>query len=177
MEGFVVMNTTFMTENALHNLCEGLEIYKHERSAPPSFLNFHYFSPKSVGIWGLYHTECQYVVAFEENKIIGILQLFPVKEENTFAVSFIDVHIKYRQKGVAKALYQCLNNHVKSDWIVYGTDLSTLGEECNLYKLRRRLLTNCVVYDDRDEYRYKHLGHKMDRSTLQRIMKREEKAC
>jgi hypothetical protein len=112
-------------------------------------------------------------VEFLNHEMVGVLQLYPEKTENVFAVSFVNVHSDHREKGISKILYEGLNEQVKPNWIVYGTDLSEDGKKYSLYNLRKRIITNCTVYDNEDDYREKHLG--IVPYWIQRKREREER--
>lgn len=115
---------------------------KDENFGVPKYEGFRYFSPDHVfRMWSNKEKpEDLFFMAFEDEKLVGVLllQKSPYEKE-CWWISYIDVHIDYKKKGVAKDLYESLNAWVDPELVIYGSVLSWEGKEADLHNLRNRL--------------------------------------
>lgn len=173
------ITTYFITEKEMQQLSKNKDInFMEETGLSPRYRYFQYYSPKSIGLdnSAQKRVECKYVIAKDNEEIIGVLQLFPIKDtDNVFAISYITVHELYRNQGVSKKLYICLNEHVEPHWVIYGTDLSPMGKLCKLNDIRKKYVNRCTVYTDKLEYRYYHLKEKLSKEEVKYVIERNEK--
>lgn len=123
------------------------------------YAGFGYFSPDHVfrSTWHLPkdHPEDRFFMALDNKKVIGVclLQKSPYDEEKeAWWISFMDIHQDYRRKGIAKSLYQFINEWVDSSMVIYGGMLSADGKSANLHKVRKQHITRCSCYGTSDEY-------------------------
>lgn len=126
-----------------------------EKFGLPKYEGFRYFSPDHVFTWSRRDkpVEDLFFLAFERDKIVGVLllQKSPYEEE-CWWISYIDVHVDHKLKGVAKGLYESLNNWVDPEIVIYGSCLSLEGKEADLHNFRKRIITRCKTFADATEY-------------------------
>jgi len=77
----------------------------------------------------------RFIVALHKEKIVGILICQWIKDELPFwryHERYIDVHKKYRQKGIAKKIYHILDNSdFLKNHIIQWSIFSAIGRECS----------------------------------------------
>jgi hypothetical protein len=154
-----------MNEKSIQGLVNDLRMKVVNENGKEVYHNFHYLSHYTIGFRSFSSSDrpdIDYVVAFLNKKIVGVLCFYPNANygENIYSISYIDVRKDQRNKGIATEIYKKLNEHVNQSMIVYGTQPSVMGELCKLQEIRKRYLTNCQNFDDEDDMRVNHFGEK-----------------
>lgn len=77
----------------------------------------------------------RFIVALSNKKVVGILALQWIKDDLPFwryHEKWIDVHIDYRMQGIAKRIYQILDNVIfLKEHILQWSVFSELGQKCS----------------------------------------------
>jgi GNAT superfamily N-acetyltransferase len=123
--------------------------------ATDKFKGFHYFTPRQLYYYRYQPTSEFYAVA--KNKrgwIVGAIHLQKSPDDyRVWWITYVDVHIGFRKKGIAKGLYKAINLWVKPEMIIQGSRLSKMGQEAKLYEVRDRYITRCTnVHHDQELY-------------------------
>lgn len=96
------------------------------------------------------------VCLLNDSKIIGIMKVAESEYQSVgieyLDLVYIDVHKDYRRKGVAKGLYQLMNDTFPSDTVLISNSLSDMGEKAKLNILRKSIVTNFETYDNKFDY-------------------------
>lgn len=127
------------------------------------FAPFHYFGPVHL-VYSL-NLNPDFLVAWTRSSSrskrnhrypVGVLK-YRQEEfcgyEHTM-IEFIDVHKKYRQRGIATSLVRALNGLLPEGDVVVSTPLSPEGKNAQLDAVLRREMTRCSVFvpqNDLDE--------------------------
>lgn len=113
---------------------------------------FSLFHENTSILTSYYH---EYLVAFDGNKMIGILKFSQtIYGNNVWSVTWIDIHKDYRRQGIARSLYEFLNQRVKKDMILIGTGETPEGKKAKVQELRCSIITNCQVFKDLADMSY-----------------------
>lgn len=165
---------------SLHTFTADELIYRMEK-APidkktmniPVFDGFYYFAPVDFND-APHNNGTRFITAIchHTKQVIGVMktkrysqdnhQFVPEDEKDTIpnyvAILYVDIHRSWQRKGVAKALYQELNDQMKKPDVVLGTPLSKDGRLAKLNEVRQRLITNVNSFDSFDEMNSKTLN-------------------
>ncbi len=133
--------------------------WREDNSA--SMIGFHYF--KSDDIWNLPSPKVKLLVAHIGNIMIGVIKYGVWGKERYQSVSFIDVHLAYRNKGIAKRMIQELNKHLDTTMPLVLTDESEMGAKCHMADNFIRYITSTKVYRNNREYIEEALDNKSTR--------------
>lgn len=98
---------------------------------------FHYFTPMDYS-----NSKMNYLVAKTGGIIIGIIKFGPsAMLKRNFVLSFIDVSEKYRNKGIATALFRELGKYI-GDEVLYVTKESEMGRKCHMLDICKKYISN-----------------------------------
>ena len=103
------------------------------------------------------------VAVFEDGskQPIGVLKIADYElsnEKNYIGLNYVTVHQSYRRKGIAVKLYEALNEYLgelkeSGEEVVFiASSLSEQGKQARINEVRKRIVTNCLTFDDREEY-------------------------
>lgn len=104
----------------------------------PIYIGFRYFSPIDKE-----DNDFEYLLAMEDEKIVGVLKLGTLKTDKTRYVSYVDVAESYREKGIARTLYRELNDVVRGEKLVVNSPLTGLGKKAKLDKILKQEVVSC----------------------------------
>lgn len=119
-----------------------------------NFLGFHYFSARNVNSY-MEPKNLRFAVCVANKKdIVGVIKIadYTSGDLTYKGLNYIDVHIKYRRKGIAKGLYNVLNDYLSEDDILISSSLSNMGQEVRIDLTRKNCLTKIKNYDNINEY-------------------------
>lgn len=113
------------------------------------FENFYYFAPSNFGFGGFCdHPNEEFIVAFKNNIIIGVICYGIYGYDHKYqAVSFIDVHKQYRNKGVATELIKELNNHIDKSQPLVLSSLSQEGKKYHIDEVFKKYIDTEIKLD------------------------------
>lgn len=85
-----------------------------------------------------------FIVALCDDIVVGVLKLGTIYEKNYKYryISFVDVKKDYRQRGIAKLLYQQIESVLDNDRKVVSSFLTKDGKNAKLDKLLKQYVTS-----------------------------------
>lgn len=98
---------------------------------------FHYFQLDDYS-----NSKMNYLVAETKGVIIGVIKYGPSSMlKGDTVLSYIDVSKKYRNKGIATAMFKELSKHIKED-VLYVTKESEEGRKCHMLDICKKYVSN-----------------------------------
>jgi GNAT superfamily N-acetyltransferase len=156
MFNYIVMDKAEMQEFMAKNTYQ--QEYKDNGSQV--YVGFHYFKSESVypnGLpsrWTVSADEFFFVTLIDK-RIIGVMRLIQNVESPLYelTIDFIDVHNEFRRQGIAKGIYNMVNEWAlnKPNTVIVGTRLSVGGKQSNLHKIRTDIIKNCHCFTTREQ--------------------------
>lgn len=153
-----------LTKEGLAVLSQKLAVDESTMSVPV-FEGFHYFSPED---FKEHEVGTRFIVATEQStgEVVGVLKFKRydsedhsfVSEENAVsttnyvAVRYVNVRSDCKRRGIAKKLYEELNESVVHADAVIGSGLSEEGRLAKLGEIRKETITRCDSYSSFDVY-------------------------
>lgn len=149
------------------------------------FAGFEYFSGATTRDNSNHLQEGQnapiYFLSFEGQQVVGVLKLSheitnEIDNSGFYAkyhmVAYVDVHENFRKQGIAKKLYNQLNEWGKnvkpSHEPIVGTPMSESGQNANVHKLRKDILKDTQNFDNEKQlYAYLSEVISLDKLTMQ----------
>lgn len=110
-----------------------------------SVVGFHYFTVRDVFSG---EPTKDYLVALYKGQIVGIMKYGLWGQEQS--VSYIDVLINCRKKGIATLMIKELDKHLYPMYELHLTDESELGHKCGMAKLFKKHIKSTIVKDYED---------------------------
>lgn len=125
--------------NKLHNQ-EPL-VWESE-SGHCNMIGFHYFKLSDI-----IESDKDYLLCFYGDILVGVVKygIWGEGKEKHQAISFIDVHQKYRNCGISKYMINHLNEAVYDDLPLIITDESELGAKCHMADKMKKAVTKVKV--------------------------------
>lgn len=107
-----------------------------------NMIGFHYFKLSDI-----IESDKDYLLCFYENTLVGVVKygIWGEGKEKHQAISFIDVHQKYRNCGISKYMINHLNEVVYDDLPLLITDESELGAKCHMADKMKKAVTKVKV--------------------------------
>lgn len=84
-----------------------------------------------------------FYVAYCENTLIGCIKVY--EKSDHYTIGFIDVHIAYRNKGIAKDLIKFIGSKLSPEKKIILTSLSKMGERCHIDECFKRILNDFQI--------------------------------
>lgn len=103
----------------------------------------------------MYQTErdIKFLVAHMGNTLVGVIH-FGVWYPGSQDISFIDVAVPYRKKGIATKMIQELNKHLYPDMPLHVSQESEMGKACHISDMFKKYITTVPVKSHFEIYGY-----------------------
>lgn len=114
---------------------------------------FHYFTANDlVGYYGPKNLE--FIVCLSGDKVVGVMKIADYENYSISykGLNYVDVHIKYRRKGIAKGLYKELDKHLSNGEILISSHPSEMGKKVGIANVRKECLKTLENYDTFEDY-------------------------
>lgn len=99
-------------------------------------------------------SDIKMLIAHVDGTLVGCICFGVWPNNNYQSLSFIDVAIPYRNRGVAKMMAKELDKHLNPELPLVLTDESEMGKECGMAKLFKKSIKSTKVYENREFFSY-----------------------
>lgn len=123
-----------------------------------TFFGFKYFSPEDLNRICLNNdVESKYFCIMFNDFILGIIKLSEysfgqVSNSKYLSISYISVHYKYKNQGLATMMIKHLNDYLDNSLPLVGTRMSEEGKKCHIDNVFKKYITNTEFYRTDDEF-------------------------
>lgn len=105
---------------------------------------FHYLDAGDVYNSGRNNREKDYLLALCDGRLVGVIK-YGVWDDHQ-AVAYIDIHMTWRNKGLASYMISEFDKYVYPNYNMFITSESDMGRICKMYEKFKKAITKVPVY-------------------------------